>query len=107
MADVDVRSDAGVTAFVDKANHRIHVVKEAQTERLQFESDVDILLLSVIAKTAAGFDPPLPLGCGRDDLALPDVFAEHEQNIFRVPGPSEVDEFLAALDVKFADGIIE
>ena len=44
---------------------------------------------------------------GRVDFALPEVFAEDEENVFRVPGFREVDEFLGAFQVEFAHGFVE
>ena len=107
MADVDVGAHTRMAAFVDKTNHGVDVVEQAQTERLQFESNIDILLLSIIAETPTGFDAPLPLGRCRNDFALPDVFAQNEQNVLSAPGASKIDEFLAPINVKFAHRIIE
>src|SRR2546423_3965807 len=107
VANIDSRAHARMAALIDEANHGVEVIQQAQTKWLQFESDVDILLLCIIAETPAGFDAPLPLGGRRNDFALPDVFAENQQDIFGAPGASEIDEFLAPFDVKFAHGIIE
>ena len=95
MADVDVRAHARMAALVDEAHHRIDVVEQAEAERFQFQRDVDFLLCRVIAESSAGFEAPLPLGFGGNDFALPDVFPEHEQDIFRAPLGGEVDEFFA------------
>ena len=59
------------------------------------------------AETTAGFDAPLPLGRCRNDLALPDVFAQNEQDVLCAPVAGEFDEFFAALDVKLSDRIVE
>jgi len=54
-------------AFVHEADHSIHAVEQAQAERLEFEGDVYVLPVGVIAEAAAAFETPLPLGFGRND----------------------------------------
>jgi len=81
-------------AFVHEADHSIHAVEQAQAERLEFEGDVYVLPVGVIAEAAAAFETPLPLGFGRNDLALPDVLAQDEQDILRPPGAREVNELV-------------
>src|SRR5690349_5632633 len=80
VADIDVSLDAGVIALINEPRHRVDTVEEAETERFQFERDMDALLVPVIPETAAGFERPGPLCLRRNDFALPDVFSEHEQD---------------------------
>src|SRR5262249_15524102 len=107
VADVDIGADACVRTLVDKARHGRYAIKQTEPERLQLKSDVDFLLVSVIAEDTTGLDCPTPLVGRRNDLSLPDVFAEHEENVFRTPFCGKVDEGFAALHVKGAHGFIE
>ena len=86
MADIDVCADARVRAFVNEANHGIDAVEQTEAERFKFEGDIDSYFVSVISEAAAGFEAPLPLRGGWNDFALPDVFAEDEEDVFRAPG---------------------
>ena len=74
-----------------------HAVQEAQAKWFEFERDVDFLFIGVIAESADRFRGPIPLGIRRDDFALPDVFAENEQDILGVPGAGEIDELFACV----------
>jgi hypothetical protein len=107
MANIDVRAHSRVSAFVNEPYHGIDAIEKAEAKRFEFQRDIDSLFVRIIAQAAAGLDAPLPLGGGRDDFALPDVFAKHEENIPGSPLLGEVDEFFAAFDVKFANGLIE
>src|ERR1700736_3791571 len=75
--------------------------------RLRLERDVDFLFVGVVAEDATGLDSPAPLFGRRDDFSLPNVFAEHEENVFRTPLSSKVDEGFAALHVEGAYGFVE
>lgn len=107
MADIDVGADARMIALVNEAGHGVDAVEEAEAKGLELEGDVDAPGVGVIANAAASLEAPLPLGGGRNDFALPDVFAEDEQDVFGAPRGGEVDELLAALDVEIADGLVE
>ncbi len=107
VADVDIGVHARVGAFVHKTRHGGHTVEQAQSERLQLECDVDFLLVGVIAEDATGLDSPAPLLGRRDDFSLPNVFAEHEENVFRAPLSGKVNEGFAALHVEGAHGFVE
>src|SRR2546421_8213687 len=102
MADVDIGANAWMGAVIDEACHGLDAVQEAQTKRLEFERDIDLLFIGVIANPAAGFKCPIPLRFGRDDFALPHVLAENEQNIFGLPGSREIDEAFGSLDMELA-----
>ena len=41
---------------------------------------------------------------GRNDFALPHIFAEDQQDIARAPGPGQINKSFRALDVEVADG---
>ena len=103
MTDIDVGADARVIAFIDEPNHGIDIIQEAQAKRLQFERDIYFLFVRVIANGSAGFEGPVPLRLGRNDLALPHIFSQHEQDIAGLPGAGQVDEFPGALDVKITN----
>src|SRR5688572_28007880 len=107
MTYINVRAHARMSALVHKPDHFSHGIQKAEAEWLQFERDVDFPFRCIIAEAAAGLDAPLPLRVRWNHFALPDVFAKHQQNIPRAPIRGEVDEFLRALDVKFADGFVE
>jgi hypothetical protein len=96
-----------MVALIDKADHFVNAVEEAQTERLEFEGDVDLPFVCVITEATAGFDAPSPLVGGGNDFALPDVFTEHEQNIFCAPRLGEVDVFPAAFDMELAHRFVK
>ena len=68
---------------------------------------IDFLLVGVIAEDATGLDSPAPLIGRRDDFSLPNVFAEHKENVFRSQLSSKVDEGFAALHVEGAHGFVE
>ena len=62
------------------------VVKQAEPKRLEFESDVRCLFCPHSHQAAGHVSTrPLPLCGGRIDLALPDVFAEHETKCYSPP----------------------
>ena len=107
VADVDIGAHARVVALVHETRHGGHTVEQAQPERLQLECDIDFLLVGVIAEDVTGLDSPAPLLGRRDDFPLPNVFAEHEENVFRTPLSSKVDEGFAALHVEGAYGFVE
>src|SRR6516164_1009984 len=107
VADVDIGAHARVGALVHETSHGGHTVEQAQPERLQLECDVDFLLVSVIAEDATGLDSPAPLLGRWDDFSLPNVFAEHEENVFRAPLSGKVNEGFAALHVEGAHGFIK
>ena len=70
-------------------------------------SAISTFLLSVVAQNATGSERPSPLICGRDNFSLPQVLAEDEHD---VPGSElggEIDEALAAGDMKIANRFIE
>jgi hypothetical protein len=107
VADVDISAHARVSALVHETRHGGHTVEQAQPERLQLECDVDFLLVGVITEDATGLDRPAPLLGRRDDFSLPNVFAEHEENVFRAPLSGKVDEGFAALRVEGSHGFVE
>src|SRR5262249_37826314 len=107
VTDVDVGPHAQMGALVHKTCHRVNAVEQAQTERLELECDVDVLFVGVIAKDAAGLDSPVPLLGRRDDFALPDVFAQDEEDVFRTPISGEVDEGFTTLYMEVAHRIVE
>src|SRR5262249_56131507 len=107
VGDVDIGAHGGVGALVHETCHGGHTVEQAQPERLQLECDVDFLLIGVIAEDATGLDSPAPLLGRRDDFSLPNVFAEHEENVFRAPLSGKVDEGFTALYVEGAHGFVE
>src|SRR5258708_1698123 len=107
VADVDIGAYARVGALVHETHHGGHTVDQAQPERLQLECDIDFLLVGVVAEDATGLDSPAPLLGRRNDFSLPNVFAEHEENVFRTPLSSKVDEGFAALHVEGAYGFVE
>src|SRR3954453_17515710 len=94
-------------AFIHKADHGIHIVKQTEAKRFELESDVHFLLFRIIPDAPAGLDAPLPLGCRRNDFALPHVLAKDEEHIFSVPGFRQIDELFCALDVELANGRAE
>jgi hypothetical protein len=107
VADVDIGAHPWVGALVHETRHGGHTVEQAQPERLQLECDVEFLLVGVIAEDATGLDRPAPLLGRRDDFSLPNVFAEHEKNVFRAPLGGKVDEGFAALHVESSHGFVE
>ena len=107
VADVDIGAHAWVGALVHETRHGGDTVEQAQSERLQLECDVDFLLVGVIAEDATGLNSPAPLVDRRDDFSLPNVFAEHEENVFRTPLSGKVDEGFAALNVEGSHGFVE
>jgi hypothetical protein len=94
-------------AFVDEAHHGIDAVQQAEAEGFQFQRNIDFPFPGVIAETPAGFNPPLPLGGWRDHFPLPDIFAQHEQNVLGPPMRGEINEFSGAFNVKLTDWVIE
>ena len=107
VTDVDIGADARVAALVHETRHGDHAVEQAQPEGLQLECDIDSLLVGVIAEDATGLDGPAPLLGRRDDFSLPNVFAEHKENVLRSELSSKVDEGLAALHVEGTYGFVE
>ncbi len=49
----------------------------------------------------------LPLRLWRDHLALPNVIAEHQQDVVGAEASGQVDEFFGALDVVLAHRVVE
>src|SRR5579883_200950 len=107
MADVNVRFYARVSALIHEAGHFANVVEQAEAERLEFKRNVNLTFVRVITQAAAGFNAPLPLRLRGYDLALPDVFAEHQQDVFCAPGLGKVNVTFAAFQMKFTDRLVE
>src|ERR1051325_3360339 len=107
MADVNVRAHAIVGTLIDEAHHRIDIVEQTQAERLQFEGNIELMFAGVISELPAGFEAPVPLGFGRDDFALPNVFSQNEEDVFGAPGLRQVNKSFATFEVKVAHGFIE
>ena len=107
VADVDVGPDARMAALIDETDHAGNAVQEAEAERLQFEGNVDAAFVGVIAQTAAGFQAPIPLRLGRDDFALPDIFAQDDEDVFRAPSFGQIDVLAAAGQVELAHRLVE
>ena len=107
VADVNVGPHARMAALVHETRHAGHAVQEAQTERLQFQRDVNAAFVRVIAQAAADFQPPIPLRLRRDDFALPNIFPQNDQDIFRAPGAGQVHVLAAAGEVELAHRLVE
>src|ERR1700746_1637290 len=97
MAYVNIRTHARVIALVHETRHGSDTVEQAQPERLQLECDVDFLLVGVVAEDTTGLNRPAPLFSWRDNFSLPNVFTEHEENVFCFPLGSQVGGSLVAL----------
>jgi hypothetical protein len=107
VADVDIGPHARVGALVHETRHGGNTVEQAQPERLQLECDINFLFVGVIAEDATGLDSPAPLLGRRDDFSLPNVFAEHKENVFCTPLSGKVDKCFAALHVEGAHGFVK
>src|ERR1051325_1103120 len=93
--------------MIDESDHGLNIVQEAEAERFEFERDLNSLFRGVITEVTTTLNCPIPLGLGWNDLALPEIFPQHQQNIMGFPGSGEINEFFAASQVKLADRFIE
>src|SRR5437660_10047100 len=107
MANIYIRAHAWMIALVHEPAHRVHVIEQAQAKWFQFKRDSHILLVRVITEPTAAFQSPLPLRLGWNHFALPDILAEHEQDILRAPRVRQINELLRAFDGELAHGLLE
>ena len=100
VAHVDVRLHRRMVHVVDEPHHVRHVVQERELERLQFERDLQTEVRRVVAERLRCLTPVCPLLRGRDDLPLPDVLAEHEEQVLGLEFVAEVEIRPAAIEVE-------
>ena len=86
--------------LVEEAHHAFDVVEQRQLERLQFQGDLQSQVGGVLAQLAAVADADLPLLGRRDHLPLPDVFAQHQQQVLGLVFVAQVEVSPAALQVE-------
>src|SRR5262245_51865644 len=96
-----------MVAIVHEAHHGVDVVEQAQAEGLDVQGDVDALAVRVIPKAPVDVHAPLPLVDGPDHFALPDVFTQDQEDVFRVPSLGQVDKALAPFQVELAHRRVE
>ncbi len=107
MADVNIGFDPRMSAFVHETHHCRRAVQQAEAKRFQFQGDIDFLLAGVISKAAASLEAPLPLSGRCNNFALPNILAQHQQDVSCIPGVGKVNELLAAFDMKLTNGFVE
>ena len=61
VADVNVGPHARIVAFVNETGHGANAIEQAEAEGFQFQSNVYVFPVGVIAEAAAAFKTPLPL----------------------------------------------
>ena len=87
---VDVRANRRMCHVPEKIHHLRNGVYQRKLERLQFERDLKPKRLSVLTEILHSFHGPLPLLGRRNDLLLPDILAEHQQQVFAAELITEV-----------------
>src|SRR5439155_21780818 len=113
VGNVDIGPHRRLVLIVQEAHHRLDVVDQRQLERLQLQGDLQPQVGGVFAQLGDVTDAGLPLLGRRDHLALPDVLADHQQQVFRrelvaqvqvCPASLEVEALHAGVEVDEADG---
>ena len=104
---------AGMADVVEEPRHAVDVVQEREVERLQLQRDLQAEAGGVLAPAPGRSSTPArPLLGRRDHLALPDVLAQHEQDVPRLervghveirPDPVDVEPLDARVEVDQAD----
>ena len=92
---------------IEKAHHRIHIIDERELERLQFQGDLQPEVAGGLAQLADVADAGLPLLRRRDDLPLPNVFAEHQQQIASLELVTHIEIAAAAFQVEALHARVE
>ena len=91
----------------DKPVHRVHAVEQRQRERLEFQGDLQAQVGRVLAQVAAGGDGRLPLLGRRDHFLVPNVLAQHQEQVFRLEFVTHVEVFLAAIHMEPLHGRVK
>src|SRR5262245_369598 len=94
-------------AVVDEPDHGIDGIDEREMEWLELESDLNAEVGGVVAENAAVFDAGLPLLGGRNDLLVPNVFAEDKEDIFGFVFIGQIEVFFHAVNREPLDAGIE
>ena len=107
MRDIDIGLQCRVIDIVDEPHHVLDVAQQGQRKRFEFQGDFESQVLSVLGQFPAVVDTGFPLLRWRDHLLVPDVLAEHQQQVVGLVLVTEVQERVAAVHVEALDGGIE
>src|SRR5579885_3419794 len=107
MRYIDIGAHSGMIDIVQKTMHRLDIVDERELERLQLQGDLQVEIGGVFAQFADAADAGLPLLGWCNDLALPDVLAQHQQHVLGIVFVSQVEITAAAVEVEALDAGIE
>ncbi len=82
MRNIAVSSyDVGHFHVVEESQHRIDSIYQRELKGLEFDGNLQIEFLSVLAESLDVVYSDPPLLRGRNYFLLPDVFAQHQQQI--------------------------
>jgi hypothetical protein len=76
----------------------VHVLDQRFGERLQLEHDLDVLRRGIVAQLLAALDGHVPDRGAGEDLAVPEVLADHQQHVPPVEIRALVDVGLGAVE---------
>ena len=104
VGNIQISAHSGVVNVIQKAHHLLQRIHDGKVERLKLDGDFDAQPPGVVAQLPHPFHGPLPLVAGGDDFLLPDVFSQHQQEIFGLKLIDKVQMFSGALNVEPAHG---
>src|SRR5579872_7241886 len=74
---------------------------------LELDGDFEAQRGGVPAQLAKAFYRPIPLIAGRNDLLLPDIFADYYKVVLRFELIAQIQVFFGTVDVEAANGGVE
>src|SRR5215203_6418734 len=98
VGDIGVGQEVRAIDVADETGQLMYVLDQRLGKRLQFEHDLDVLRRRVVAQLLAALDSHIP-DCGAwEDLAIPEVLADHQQHILAVEVGALVNVGLGAVE---------
>src|SRR5262249_28746224 len=107
MGDIDIGLHCRMIDLIQESHHILNVVQERKFEWLEFERDLSPELRCVLAQFTKVLHCRLPLLGGRDDFLLPNIFAQHKQDVLGIIFVCQVQIGPAALEMKTLHSRIE
>ena len=113
MRDIQVGLHRGVGDLGEEPHHAGHVAQQRKLKRLELHGDLEAELAGVRTQETSLLDGQSPLFGGGDHLLLPEVFAQHQQEVTRpklvghveiLADPVHVEPLDAGIEVDEAQG---
>ncbi len=100
MRDINIGLERGMIDFIDEADHGIDVVEQREGKRFEFQGDFQPQVGCVFGEPATILHRGLPLFCGGNDFAVPDVFPEDQQEVTGLVLVTEIEVILDPLEME-------